>query len=356
MGGDDPNVDQPEALEELDAEEAKVQSKKIEVIEILFAKIWPEGTTPTGPLIATNDLVVDAINERNAKHPEETKGLSTSNPANFLKDFIRKRTCNNNWPSELKKKRMTARQRYGDKQVMEFVPYREGDEVPFPDRFDPIADMQVLPFESLSIPVEARALGRSDEPWLIQVIVGQRLLNTHMAVVARNQGLDVETLTHLQMSVKTQPEIDATFIATIKQGDQRLRAYVTGEAKQFNERILEDQIREQVAKAFEITEALSGVDAIDAVIPTVFQVVRYPTDTQTVKSRQGIYVLQFDLIPRDKFDEYSGDRLHELSLQVQSRAFYEAKPPILGISSNPPKKKRKPKPKPTKRKSKTTEA
>lgn len=320
-------------------EDPRTQSKKIEVIEALFQKLWPDGQKrPSTPMIVTNDDVTKAIRERNARHPGEGKPLSPSNPANFLKDFIRKRTCNANWPKPLRERRITARQRYGDRQVLEFVDYAPGDDVPFPDRFDPIEGMEVLPFESLSIPIEARVLGRADEPWLIQVVVSQRLLHTHFAVVAQKFGLQVDTLAHLQTSVKTQPEIDATFVANITDAgkpNRKLRAYVTCEAKQFNERILEFQIREQVAKAFEITSALEGDEAIHTVIPTVFQVVKYPVqrpDGETVEVR-GIYVVQFNMFGRQEFDSKYSKNLHDMPLSVQSRALYEAWPPIRGISA-----------------------
>lgn len=317
----------------------RTQSKKIEVIEALFHDIWPAGAArPSGPMIVTREDVVRAIRDRNARHPGERQPLSGGNAPNFLKDFIRKRTCNANWPNALRDLRITARQRYGGQQIMEFVDYEVGDELPFPDRFDPIDGMDVLPFESLSIPIEARALGRTDEPWLIQVVVSQRLLHTHFAVIARKQGLRVDTLAHLQTSVKTQPEIDATFVANITErsgvAPRKLRAYVTCEAKQFNERILESQIREQVAKAFEFTSRLEGDEAIHAVIPTVFQVVKYPVtrDNGAVDQVRGIYVVQFNLFEREVFDgRYSGN-LHDMPLTVQSCAFYEACPPIRGIS------------------------
>jgi hypothetical protein len=220
---------------------------------------------------------------------------------------------------------------------MEFVDYGPDDDEPFPDRYDPVPGMQILPFESLSIPLEARALGRQDEPWLIQVIVSQRLVHTHLAIVANKAGLVVETVAHLQMSVKTQPEIDATFIATIRESGpspKRIRAYMTGEAKQFGERILEHQIREQVSVAFAGTRELSGDEAIHAVIPIVFKVVEYEVETAsaTPKRERGIYIAQFEMIKRVTFDTEYKEELHEMLLNLQSRAFYVPSPPIRGIS------------------------
>lgn len=326
------------------AEDAQVASKKIEVIGDLIDRLWPDGATrPLEPLIVTSADLKEAINQRNARYPGEKKPLSPNNVANFLKDFIRKTSCNSNWPQKLKSRRITARQRYGQGRVFEFVDYRPGDTEPFPNRFDPVPEMTVLPFEALSIPREARALGRTDEPWLIQVIVNQRLVFYHLAVVARPRGLMCESLVHLQMSVKTQPEIDATFLAEILVDNddaepRRIRAYITGEAKQSNERILEDQLREQVAQAFSLTEELKGDEAVDAVMPMVFQAVSYPSGP----SNKGIYIVQFHLIMRDHFnDNFSGENLHEMPLVVQSRAFFTPHPPIQGISYKAPPKRRR---------------
>lgn len=313
------------------------ESKKPEVIEILFNRLWPAAKPrPKGPMIVRQEDVISAINERNLRYPNEKDPLSPRNAANFLKDFIRHKTCNDLWPERLKAERITARQRYGEKQVLEFVDYRLGDKVAFEDRYEPTSDMRVLPVEALSVPREARALGREDEPWLIQVIVDQRIIHTHLAVVAADAGLHVVTLAHLQTSVKTQPEIDATFIAVIRNRttegtEEEIRAYVTGEAKQIGERILEDQLREQVNRAFAITAELTERDAIHAVMPMAFKVIRYPVDGPP--THRGIYVAQFAPIMRDKFErEYRGANLHEMPLTLQSRAFYVPHPPIRGIS------------------------
>lgn len=305
-------------------------SGKPEVISILFDRIWPAGVaTPIKtPMIVTSDEVVDAIKERNLRIAGTgKKKLSDKNPANFLKDFIRKQTCNGNWPPELVARGITARQRYGRGQVMEFVPYRAGDSLPFPDRYDPTPEMRVIEIESLSIPRQARALGRPDEPWLIQIIVSQRIAHTHFAVVSSHQALD---LTHLQMSVKTQPEIDAIYVATIERGGREVRTLITCEAKQYGERLLEDQIREQVQQAFSVTSRLSGADAIEAVIPVAVKVVQHDIGGERVR---GIYVVEFSMITRDDFEaNFQQDNLHEMPLVLESRAFYRLKPDVEGIS------------------------
>lgn len=322
---DDIQLDEPAD----DVADEQTQSKKTEVIEIVFERLLAGDSWPVDRrLIVDSGLLVEAIDERNARHAPEPKPLSTKNPANFLKDFIRKATCNANWPRSLAGQRVTARQVYGNKQVFEFVAFEEGDTEPFPDRFDPTPNMEVYPFESLSIPVEARKLGRQDEPWLIQVAVSQRLVTMHLAIEARKRGLFVETLSHLQVSVKTQPEIDATFVATVEtRPDERSRAYVTVEAKQIGERILEHQVREQIGVAFSSTSALTGPDSIDIVLPMVIKVVKEPNGTRNL-----IYILQFEAITRTEFNASYSTALHEIPLKPQSACLYEPMPGIAGIT------------------------
>ncbi|MDW9463588.1 hypothetical protein GOA57_27445 [Sinorhizobium meliloti] len=328
---DDKNENEGDA----DPQDYVTQSKKPEVIEIVYDRLIGGDTWPVERrLIVDRSMLEGAIIERNRRHSAE-KPLSTGNPANFLKDFIRKKTCNRNWPKRLLRQRITARQVYGNEQVFEFVPFPPGDIEPFPDRFDPIPGLPVFRFESLSIPLEARKLGRQDEPWLIQIAVSQRIIETHLSIRAVDFGLVIETLAHLQVSVKTQPEIDATFIATLRTSEENsIRAYVTVEAKQIGERILEHQVREQVRVAFSFTSGLKGDDAIDAVLPIVIQVVRKPGDPIGA-NRQCIYVAQFNAIGRDEFVKNYSRALHDMPLTVQSAALYEAFPSISGISSRP---------------------
>lgn len=317
---------------------AKVQSMKTEVVEILFRELWPDGEArPAIPLIANNNQVVAAIRQRNKNNEGNHDQLSDKNVHNFLKDFIRKPSCNTNWPKFLKDRRITARQVYGNKQVLEFVDYPPDDTDPFPDRYEPTPDMPIYPFEVLSLPLEARQLGRQDEPWLIQVAVSQKVVHSHLAIYAAEKGLAVETLSHLQTSVKTQPEIDATFFATLEakteKGEKPQRIYICCEAKQIGERILEDQIREQVKVAFAMTGRLDPLHAIDAVLPVVLKVVMHPTASS--EAVRGIYVAQFETIYRADFDKIDQDKLHELSLRIQSRALHVPHPQLAGISYKP---------------------
>ena len=144
--------------------------------------------------------------------------------------------------------------------------------------------------------------------------------------------------------MKTQPEIDATFVAVIRDEDGvRTRAFVTVEAKQVDERILEHQIREQVSTAFETTALLTGEDAISLVIPIVIKLVK--SVDQIDPTRRCIYIAQYRPITRNDFETVFNRLPSEVPLSIQSSGLYKPHPPITGISAKPksrPGKKVKP--------------
>ena len=97
------------------------------------------------------------------------------------------------------------------------------------------------------------------------------------------------------MGMKTQPEIDAVFLAAFGGTEALgvatdLHMLISCEAKQLGQRILEDQIREQVAKAMEITRKLKS-PKIDAVKPIAIKVVNHEFTT----GKEGaIHVVEFE--------------------------------------------------------------
>jgi hypothetical protein len=301
-------------------EEEKEQSKKTRVIDLLYDSV--------GLGIASGGDVEKAILKRNAEYPNDPKPLSVRNTANFLKDLIRKKTCNRNWPQRLKSEGITANQVYGKGQVIQFVQYEEGQTVPFPDPFEPALDQVVADIESLSLPRSARDLGRQDEPWLVQVIVYQRIIHHHFAT---KSPVPVVELSHLQMSVKTQPEIDAIFLATLEHDGNDFRVLVTCEAKQHNERILPDQIKEQVKPAFALSKLLTGARKVDAVIPVVVQVVDLPPDMSDSK-RRGIFLVEFDMIDRSTFEQKYAKSPRSMPLNERARSLFNLRPSVQGIT------------------------
>ncbi len=180
---------------------ARNPSRKLPVIEDLFASRGTDG-------LVSSEQIVASIRETRA-------ALGTANLANFFKDIIRTENANANWPESLKEQGWTGRQRYGNRRVFQFIPYEAGQTVPFPDRYLPDETTQTHEVQSASMSFIARQLGRREETWLTQIAVNLRIVETQLSLFSPAQ---IRTLlrdvVHLQMSVKTQPEIDAVFLAT----------------------------------------------------------------------------------------------------------------------------------------------
>ncbi len=318
------------------------ESKKPKVIEILFDQ-YEQGAVPDG--IVTSDRLLKAIKIARAR-------LGRANPANFLKDIVRSENANFNWPDKLKEKRISARQRYGGTRVFQFVPYGDGQVEPFPDRFLPNEGIQVHTVQSASMSFVARQLGRREETWLTQITVNLRLVESQLSIFSplRRRVRDV---THLQMGMKTQPEIDAVFLASFGQTENLesatdLHMLIPCEAKQLGQRILEDQIREQVWVAMKETKKI-GTPEISAVKPIAIKVLEWDFDGHT---ENVIYLVEFEHIDRRTFDtEWSpqlgeddperAEALFAMPLTAVSETIYRITPPIAGLNTPGTRPKRK---------------
>ncbi len=96
-------------------------SEKPLVFSALFERRYDQTTGNFTPQTVTSDELQDLIVTLRA---ETGISLSVGNPANFLKDFLRSKTRNEQWPAEIAAAGYTARQSYS-----------EGCR--FPPRFDP---------------------------------------------------------------------------------------------------------------------------------------------------------------------------------------------------------------------------
>lgn len=306
-------------------------SEKPKVFEHLYHLV-ETGQITNG--IILSDHVVDAIDATRAD-------LSKRNPANFLKDVIRNNRANAVWPEALKAKRITARQRYGEKRVFQFIPYRDDQVEPFPDRFVPNEHTPEYLVQSASIPFAARQLGRKEETWVTQVAVYLRLIETQLSVFSPMRGR-VRDVTHLQMGMKTQPEIDAVYVASFGKTESinsltDLHLSITCEAKQDKERILEDQIKEQVAESIGKTRTIK-TPKIGGVKPIAVKVVRHKF-RESDKEERAVYVVEFEHILREEFEQSwrpankEDDRLYNLPLRKVSDAVYRILPPVRGVNA-----------------------
>lgn len=275
----------------------------------------------TGVFIAqtvTNDEIQEAIIHLR----DEGITLAATNPANFLKDFLRSPNRNAQWPEEIAEAGFTARQSYSDGRVFDFVPYVEGQTVPFPNDFTLPSEPILHKVETVSLPSAARALGRPDESWLIQVCVHQRVLQTHFALFSE---IDVVDFYHLQNSIKGTPEIDALFLMTFRAGDGLRKALVTFEAKR-NEPILPDQIKSQVALMSYRASIEAGLNDISYVVPVAAK-------TDRIGSDRVVAIFEMQGIPvADGVAAYSSNMAHELPLAVTQTIAYLLHPKVTGIS------------------------
>lgn len=292
------------------------ESKKTPVIDRLWDMLQEEGK---GRLYVTADEVKDAIRLIN-KAKAYSKPLSLNNPANFMKDVVRKDNVTA-WPERLCRMRIGGRQRVGQTRVLEFAPYKPGQTEPFPNRYMPAADMVATQLQSLSMPLASKSLGRKDESWLVQVSVHLNVIEQHFAL---HDSCKVREITHLQTGVKLGgSEVDSLFRAVIERPDKTLgTALVTCEAKQHGERILEDQIIEQIGAASSSVQSSQAFD-IDLIIPIAIK---------AIGPNGHIYLVEFKpwtpaqaSVPEDKQPE----------LQLASEALYQLVPAVKGVGFYP---------------------
>src|SRR5258705_718387 len=285
-------------------DDPKTLTRKPKVIEYSFEDRYDRATGEITDPIVKSDALLKAIEHCNKLGG---KTLSTKNPANFLKDYLRSPKRNELWPSVLKKARITARQKYRKGRVFAFAPYEADQTEPFPDIFLLPTDAQEHIVESVSLPTAARALGRKDEAWLIQVCVHQRIVQTHFAVHSPlHAPLDIF---HLQNSVQTTPEIDAIFLLTLGDAQKSTKALVTLEAKR-NEPILPDQIRAQIARMAETCRKEKGLRDVELIVP--------------VAARSGLHdggrvVALVEMAPvsvREGVAAYKADEEHLIQLDI----------------------------------------
>jgi hypothetical protein len=291
-------------------------SKKTGIIETFFRQRWDEANRVLRNPVVTLDEVHAAIRQFNAPFPDipenKNKRLNEKNPANFIKDFIRNRVSGNrNWPSFVHEQRYTARQIKGDGRCFEFIPFVKGQLEPFPNNIPgPTENTRRIHIQSVSLPLPSRRLGRTDEPWLVQVLARLQVLETHLALVSDRPVLQLD---YLQTNVKLRrSEIDALLLAIestgIKDAPTR-ELIVCFEAKGITDDILEDQILSHVEAAFKMKVVVQ-----DLVLPIAAKAI----------GRSEVHVIEFDVISRAEIETLE-------NLTIKSEAVYVLEPAVPGI-------------------------
>jgi hypothetical protein len=284
-------------------------SYKTEVIVALFKKRWDESSRSVSDPLVTLNEVSDAIREYNAAHPERRKPVSDRNPANFFKDIIRHRAPGNQmWPKWIFECGYTARQVTGENSCFEFAHIVPGQTEPFPSHVpEPSAATPAMKISSVSMPLASRRLGRSDESWLIQVVVRLRIIDTQLALFSSRRVIQVD---HLQTGVKLgKNEIDAILLAIEETDAGTSESIVCCEAKSIKEDVIEEQL-------------IGHVKSVFASLP-ISQNVAIPICVKTI-AKSKIRVLEFGAVERR-------DAQDLLQLAIVSDAIYELVPPVPGI-------------------------
>ena len=289
------------------------RSKKTAIIEALFEKRWQGTKRPLTNPVVTLTQVEAAIRAHNKANPKQK--LSTKNPANFFKDFVRKKkSANDNWPASVLKRGFSGKQVAGKGVCFEFVRMPPGQSEPFPaPAIRPRANVPIHRIQSASMPLASRRLGRRDEAWLIQVLSRLHVIETHLSLHSPRPYIQVDLL---QTNVKLSgAEIDALFLALEKMSavsetePQTREVIVVCEAKGLSDDVLVDQIVSQVRAAFRM-KALHQ----DIVLPMAAKAI----------GPSRIHITQFEPVNRVSAEEIS-------SLKVESEAIYELVPSVPGV-------------------------
>lgn len=283
------------------------KSQKTIVIERIFDVLYDANSGKlTRSIVTAKDL------EEAKRYCNEKLGATIkldSNPFNFMKDIVRGKAAAKIWPVRVRQAGFVGEQLTGGGNIFEFIPIVEGASEGFEIDFRPTEDTPSYPVQSLSLPLASKALGRTDESWLLQVAVNLRILEMHFAL-GEDRQIEATELNHLQMDIKLRKvQIDALYLAkylpslSLPAGD----ALITVEAKQGNQRILTEQIARQVRAAFDSTSN-------DLIIPSAIAAIR----------NKGMYVVEFKAVKRTELHEFKSPIFHR-------DAMFVLKPMVQGI-------------------------
>jgi hypothetical protein len=273
------------------------RSKKTPIIEAIFNERYDPSTGHvSNPVVSIADL----------RHYQPTGNVYA-----FFKDIVRKTArANDIWPASVLQRGYTGIQDVSKGSSFRFIRLKPGQTVAFTsaDILIPKANTPHHRVESASLPLAARQLGRGDEPWLIQVAVRLRLIETHLTLFSPRTILTVD---HLQMSVKLgKSEIDALFLGVeqVTANEQR-ELVICCEAKSIRDDIIEEQIIRQVqaiARQRTVTQ--------DYILPIAMK----------ATGKSEIFIVEFDVVAK-------ADAAALESLVSISEAVYALIPPVPGI-------------------------
>src|SRR5581483_11512926 len=202
-----------------------------EIILELFKQRWdPKTKTLRNPVVT----IVDVRTEHTRYRQRRGEEVENINPPAFIKDFLRKRkSANRNWPKEIFEAGYTCRQVTGAGRCFEFISIQPGQTEPFPKTApEPSSSVLAHQISSVSLPRASRRLGRTDEPWLVQVSVRLHIVETYFALFSTRKAR-IRQIDHLQNALKLRKtEIDALFLGIEETGPEQFDEFIiTCEAK-----------------------------------------------------------------------------------------------------------------------------
>lgn len=273
------------------------RSEKTAIIEALFNERYdPENGTVSHPVVSLDDL---------RRYKQD--GILYA----FFKDIVRKTERGNDiWPQSVLNCGYTGIQDVSKGSSFRFIPLAPGQTQAFISA-QSLAPKEITPrhrMQSASLPLASRQLGRSDEPWLIQVAVRLKLIETHLALFSPR---NIVMIDHLQMNVKlSKSEIDALFLGVEQaEGGETRTFLIACEAKSTRDDIIEEQIIRQV----QALARLSGVKQ-EYILPIAIKAV----------GASEVFLVEFDIV--QKADAPTIETLIPIS-----EAVYELVPPVPGI-------------------------
>lgn len=289
-------------------EEQRTQSYKGEIIQRLFEKRWDAGTRHLANSIVLSGEITQ---EHAAYRRRRGQDVETTNPYAFMKDLLRSRKRNQIWPRAVFQAGFTARQVTGEGRVFEFVPIQENQTQPFPEVLpSPPTGSPIYDIPSVGLPMASRRLGRSDEPWLVQVSVRLHVIEAYFALFSTKRST-IRQVDHLQNGLKLRrTEIDALFLGIEEPSPGRFEEFlITCEAKTVGQDIIVEQVLQQAVAVFKL-----GNVAQSFVIPIAIKAI----------SASRIHLVEFSAVKRAEAEEIQ-------TITIANQAVFNLVPPVPGI-------------------------
>lgn len=314
-------------------------SKKTRVIEILFE----DPSRWAGDILVRDtvsfDEVVQAISQRNLELGPDEYRLSTGNPANFIKDFVRNgASFSRNWPSSVLSSGYSAVPEKGDKLCFRFVPIggsESDDRTRLPSVYPQVPNnITIDVVQTLSIDLLNKALARTDENWLQVLANSLHIPHQHFA---RHpvEGRQLLHVGHIQSNVKLRrAELDGLYLARMGDGTVGL---ISAEVKGPNDDILLSQIAQQIEALRRLRQLITlfrslGVEKGDAIIiPFAIKLVKVDKLQDAVREQvvpSGAKAVIYSL----SFDPVSFGEQDKPDLKVHGESIFILQPSIKGVT------------------------